>query len=546
MCHVAIVKGSAVFPLIRSWFGPLMLFGWTAWICSPCKADDAQNLADRIDQRLEAGWKSDRITPADPSDDGEFLRRVSLHIAGTLPTVSEARQFLRDPAPDKRRRLVESLLEGPQYLTNFSNFWRQVMLPEGNTDLQARVQLPGFEAWLRQHLSKNTHYGAIVRELLTVPLDTGRAMNSPVDGAGTVTPLGFFQAKQVKPENLAAATSRMFLGLRIECAQCHDHPQDVWKRQQFWGYAAFFAGIERVDRNEEFVGRVKEVFDRRELTIPDPEVDRVVQATFLDGSTPQWRSRVSSRRELADWITSKKNPYFARATVNRIWGHFFGLGFVNPLDDFSGANPPSHPELLDDIAADFAAHDFDLKYLIRSITSSRAYQLSSRRTHDSQDQPQQFARMSVQGMTGEQIFDSLATAVGFFEPSQQSQAISVLQQTGPRAEFLEMFSAELNSVTDRQTSILQALALMNGQFTSAATSLESSSTLSAVTEFPLMKDQERIETLYLAALTRKPRADELERLTTYVASGGPMKNQKAALADVFWALLNCPEFLFNH
>lgn len=531
------------FPNVALWCLSLgFLFAATS---TSLAADDARNLAERIDRHLASRWKSDGITPADLANDTEFLRRVSLHIAGTIPTVSEARRFLRDDSSTKRADIVDELLESPQYLTNFSNYWRQVMMPEGNTDLQIRAQLPGFEAWLRQHLSANTHYDAIVRELLTVPLDTGRAMNSPFDGMGTATPLGFFQSKQVKPENLAAATSRMFLGLRIECAQCHDHPQDDWKRQQFWGYAAFFAGIERIDRNEEFVGQVKEVFDRRELTIPDPEVDRVVQATFLDGSSPQWRTRVSSRRELADWITSRKNPFFARATVNRLWGHFFGAGFVNPIDDFSATNAPSHPELLDEIAADFAAHDFDLKYLIRAITRTNAYQLSSHKTHDSQDQPQQFARMTVQGLTGEQLFDALATAVGFFEPTRQ-QNVFAFGQTGPRSEFLELFALDNTSAIERQTSILQALALMNGQFTSSATNLENSATLAAVTEFPLMSDPDRIETLYLATLTRKPRPDELKRLTTYVASGGPSKNSKAALADIFWALLNSAEFLFNH
>ena len=511
----------------------------------PAWADDAQDLARRIDQHLGARWKSDNVTPAPISDDGEFLRRVSLHIGGMIPTVSETRQFLKETSPDKRSAVVDDLLESPQYLANFTNFWRQVMMPEGNTDFQVRAQLPGFEAWLRQHLTRNTHYNALVRELLTVPLDTGRAMNSPFDGTGTATPMGFFQSKQVKPENLAAATSRMFLGLRIECAQCHDHPHDVWKRQQFWGYAAFFAGIERVDRNEEFVGRVKEVFDRRELTIPDPEVDVVVQATFLDGSSPQWRTRVSSRRELADWITSRKNPFFARATVNRLWAHFFGLGFVNPVDDFTETNRPSHPELLDEIAADLVAHDFDLKYLIKAITSTKAYQLSSRKLDGDPDQPQQFARMSVQGLTGEQLFDSLATAVGYFEPAQQQNA-NPFGQMGPRTDFLELFPPDNNSVTDRQTSILQALALMNGQFTATATHLENSSTLAAVTEFPLMDDKARIQTLYLASLSRLPRQDELDRLTAYIASGGPSKNQKAALADLFWALLNSSEFMFNH
>ncbi|MEI8380162.1 MAG: DUF1553 domain-containing protein [Planctomycetota bacterium] len=526
----------------------LIITAWgmvlSAGVAAPVSADETDRLVALINQHLEACWKSDAVVPADRADDAELLRRVSLHIAGRIPSVSEVRHFLRDPAADKRQKLIDRLLDSPQYVTNFGNFWRQMMMPEGNSDLQARLQLPGFEEWLRQHLAKNTHYDAIVKELLTVPLDTGRPMSSPLEGAANSSPLAFFQAKQVKPENLAAATARMFLGLRIECAQCHDHPQDVWKRQHFWGYAAFFAGIERVNKNEEFVGQVREVFDRRELTIPDPEVDRVVQATFLDGSSPTWRTRVSSRRELADWIASPKNAFFARATVNRLWGHFFGFGFVNPVDDFSGTNPPSHPELLDQIAADFVAHQFDLKYLIKAITLSRAYQLSSRRSDASQDQPQQFARMTVQGLTGEQLFDSLALAVGFYEPARQQGRFDLMQ--GPRSEFLELFQSDNGSAIERQTSILQALALMNGAFTANATSLENSVTLGAIVEFPLMTDHERIKTLYLATLTRLPRSEESDRLAKYVASGGPTKNSKAALADVFWALLNSSEFLFNH
>ena len=335
----------------------------------------------------------------------------------------------------------------------------------------------------------------------------------------------------------------MFLGIRIECAQCHNHPYDSWKQEQFWGYAAFFAGIERTTRNEEAIGQVREVFDRRELTIPDHET--VVQATYLDGTQPQWKSRISSRKTLADWMTAKQNPYFAKAVVNRLWGHFFGVGIVDPIDDFGGTNKPSHPELLDELAADFAAHDFDLKYLIRGITASQTYQRTSRKTHDSQNEPQQFARMAVQGLTGEQLFDSIAVAVGHLESFQQQQPFQ-FNQNGARGEFLELFAPDNNSPTERQTSILQALALMNGQFTSAATNVDQSSTLTAVVEFPWMKTPDRINALYLSALTRKPRPDELERLTKYVDSGGPSTNQKQALADVFWALLNSSEFLFNH
>ncbi|WP_083843044.1 DUF1549 and DUF1553 domain-containing protein [Schlesneria paludicola] len=506
-------------------------------------ADDVQDLADAIDRRISARWKSDKVTEAALADDAEYLRRVSLHLGGTIPTVSVARKFLADQSPLRRRRLVDNLLDSPQYITNFSNFWTRVMLPESATDFQALAQRPGFQAWLRQHLGNNTPYDALVYELLTTPLAGERGMTSVMQNPGSLSPIAFFTTKQIKPENLAAATSRMFMGIRIECAQCHNHPYDAWKQEQFWGYAAFFAGIERINRTDDSIGQVKEVFDRRELTIPDHET--VVQATYLDGTQPQWRTKISSRRTLADWLTSKQNPYFAKSTANRIWGHLFGVGIVDPVDDFGANNRPSHPELLDELAASFTAHQFDVKFLIRGIVASKTYQRSSRKTDPSQSEPQQFARMAVQGLTGEQLFDSIAVAIGYLEPFESSQPFQFNQST-PKIEFLELFAPDNKSPTERQTSILQALALMNGQFTASATSLEQSATLTAITEFPRMTTAARIEALYLATLTRKPRPEELDRLIRFVDEGGPSKNQKQALADLFWALLNSSEFLFNH
>src|SRR5207302_7990497 len=218
---------------------------------------------------------------------------------------------------------------------------RLVMLPEAESNLEVRFLVPGFEAWLRKQLMANTGFDALVREILTVPVDPRLAAN-PLQPQADVTPVGFYQAKQLKPENLAAGTARMFLGVRIECAQCHDHPFDAWKREQFWGYAAFFAGVERDQNGEKgALDAIRELFDRRELAIPG--TDTKVVPTYLDGAQPKLKFRDSSRTKLADWMISDSNSYLAKTAVNRLWEQFFGIGIVNPVDDYTAENPHNQP-----------------------------------------------------------------------------------------------------------------------------------------------------------------------------------------------------------
>ncbi|HEY7424953.1 MAG TPA: DUF1549 domain-containing protein, partial [Gemmataceae bacterium] len=299
---------------------------------------DVAALAAKIDQALAAGWDANKVQPAAQASDAEFVRRVYLDLAGRIPSAAEVRQFLDDKRSDKRQRLVVQLLDGPRYVTHFTNVWRALLLPETTSSLQVQLQAGGFETWLRTKLQQNTPYDALVRELLTAPMG-GRGRN-PFGGPqnGTPSPVAFYLAKEVKPENLAAAASRLFLGVKIECAQCHNHPFAEWKREQFWSFAAFFAGLQRQGQGD-FVGA------GRELTIPGTE--RVVQAAFLDGQQPKWKDNTSPRATLAEWMTNKDNPYFARAAVNRAWGYFFGTGIVDPVDEMiGGEHAPSHPELL--------------------------------------------------------------------------------------------------------------------------------------------------------------------------------------------------------
>jgi hypothetical protein len=500
---------------------------------------DVRELTARIDRLIAQRWAAAGVQPAPRADDATFLRRAYLDLAGRIPSVAEARAFLKDRAPDKRERLVEALLAGNGYANHFTNVWRALLLPEADAAFQFGVQKPIFELWLRKQFRENRGYDQMVRELLTVPFGDGRGGFSPYRERGP-TPISFYYAKDVKPESLGAGTARLFLGVKLDCAQCHDHPFAKWTRQQFWQFAAFFGGFE-VESRMGFIQNVREIKDRRELTISGGP--KIVQAAFLDGTEPQWKYDVGSRETLAEWMTSPKNPWFARAAANRMWAYFFGTGLVEPVDDLRDENPASHPELLDELARQFAAHRFDFKFLIRAITASRAYQSGSAADSANPEDPRLFARMALRGLSPEQIFDSLSMATGFREKRTSRRIF--FQDDTLRSEFMKQF-ASTDKRTEFQTSILQSLMLMNGRLTEKVTNPERSATLAAVIDSPFLGTDEKVETLFLAALARPPRAEERERFVGYVQAGGVRGDARTALGDVFWVLLNSPEFLLNH
>jgi hypothetical protein len=512
---------------------------------------DADVIAARIDGHLARGWQTAKAVPARPADDSEFVRRVYLDLAGRIPSVSEVRRFLSDRRPDRRQRLVERLLDGPRYVTHFTQVYRALLLPEASSNFQVRFQVPGFETWLRGQLSKNAPYDEMVRELLTTPVGGPRGGGFAFPGGNGANPAAFYFAKDLKAEEIAGATARIFLGVNVGCAQCHNHPFADWKKEQFWSFAAFFSGIQS-RRQGDFNVPMNEIANRRELTIPGTE--KVVQARYLDGKVPVWDNKISTRATLANWMTSRDNPYFARAAVNRMWAYLFGHGLIDPIDEMVGtSNTASHPDLLDELAREFVAHKFDVKFMLRVLTSTRAYQLSSARSHKSQDDPRNFARFAMRGLTPEQLYDSVATATGYQENAPRGPFFG---GNSPRNDFVTQFSNASDRPTEVQTSILQALTLMNGRLVSAATTLESSETLAAVVDSPFFNTRERIEVLYLSTVSRKPTTRELERLSRYVDGGGSAgpgrteaeknKRYSQGLADVFWMLLNSGEFFLNH
>jgi len=490
-----------------------------------------------IDVLFAASWQREQVVPAKISSDEEYIRRIYLDLAGRVPAVSEVREFLESGSPQRRTEVVEQLLQDPAYVRHMTIVWRNALIPQAMTRQEFRGLIPGFDAWLWERLSKNMPYDTLVREIITS--DIMSRQTDPQAVSDSTSPDAFFVVRNLMPESLASGTSRAFLGVRLDCAQCHDHPFDHWKQQQFWNMAAFYAGFAR-DEDSPTMMPTSEQRGRRSIKIPG--TDEVVPAVFLTGAVPASED-MAPREQLADWIVAKENPWFAQMAANRLWTQFFGQGIVFPTDDFSDANPPTHPEVLKLLADQLIAHDFDLTFVIRTIVGSDVYQRSSIQTHASQDDTEMFARAAVRGLTPEQFFDSLAEAVGFYQPY-RSENPFVINSDSPRGRFIELFRTDAESALDHRSTILQALAMMNGDFIGDATDVEESRTLRAVTEFPLMSTDERLDTLFIAALARRPSAEERKMFSEHIAAA--KDNRDDALADVFWALLNSSEFLFNH
>lgn len=492
---------------------------------------DPEVIAKRIDAILEKGWGERKITPATMADDAEYLRRTYLNLAGRIPAISEAEEFFADSGENKRSELVERLLEGPGYVRHFSNVWRGAFLPELLTSTNPGLTPERFDAWLRDHLMRNSRYDQIVRELILPPSEE----ETGVRGGSLL----FYQAKEGKPENLAAGITRCILGVRLECAQCHDHPFAKWKQEEFWSQAAFFADRPLPSLPGAGAVPLTNTSGKAEVKIPDKEV--TVAARYLRGEAPLLDADRPARESLVEWIVSSENPYFARATVNRMWRELFGAGIVNPVDDLDEQNPPSHPEVLDLLAEDFTKSDYDLKQLIRVITGTKAYQLSSGWIEEGDERQQEFARMRVRPMTVDQLFDTLSQATGYYEPFVEQGMFSET----PRRRIQQVFQSE-SAEGEARTSILQALALMNGEFVSEAVNIERSQTLAAIIEAPFLDQDAKVRGFYLATLTRVPTGEELREAREYLKEAKSDEERKERYGDLFWMLLNCSEFVLNH
>ena len=511
----------------------------------------------RVDQLVEQLWKEKDITPVGQTNDEAFLRRVYLDVIGRVPTISEYDQFFELEAPTRRSQLIDQLLDSREHALHMGGIWKRVLVPDDETAISRLGGSGKLEQWLADSFAENQPYDELVSELLRAE---GRVNESG--------PLLFYAAAKMNAEELAARTSRSFLGMRMECAECHDHPFDEWSQEDFWGFAAYFAQISRPQGKIEMVSPVLRVRDEDFGEVRLPETETVIEPSLpysQHGGHGMTSADIvalknseitdgSRRAQLAAWITDPHNSHFSQATVNRIWAHLFGRGIVNPVDDMGGHNTPVSPQLLNQLGRYFVQTDFNVRALMKVLLNSRAYQLSSEnRGEKSMREEQFFGRMSLKPLTAEQLYDCLATATGRTDLGNQVQtpmrpniASNVDRFTDPgRAAFLAQFRTSIDDRTDYQAGIPQALTLMNGPMIASATTDAPKGILRSLSA-PFFDDQTRVEKLFVATLSRKP-TDKEQQLYADFFDSQPAETQKSeTLGDALWALLNSTEFTMNH
>ena len=512
--------------------------------------------SELIDHWVKAKWQDLGLKAESRAEDPEFLRRVYLDVIGTIPSLAETGEFLADKSADKRRKVIESLLTNEKYASNWAEQWAGTLMgydADNRTD-QARI---GVKKHLVPVFAKNTPFDALAREVMTASGATnepaGMKMEEDAPDVNGTT-VFYVRYQKTAGRDIAAAIagkfSRTFLGTQIQCAQCHDHPFDTWTQEDFYGMAAFFTQlkIDRVkvdDKKEYYLVEDREPRKGKRTTeMQIPGTQTKVKIGFLK-TKEQPKDGEGLREAFARMMTSRDNLQFARATVNRYWGHFFGRGFVNPVDEFNGRNKPTHPDLLDAMAKDFIAHGFDLHHLVRSICKSQAYQLTSGGRKRDAEAQKYFAMASVRPLTPEQILHSLVTAMASDSTagSLRRDAEIVRAMRDFRYAFGDDEGAEF---VEFEGTIPGALLMMNSEIVArGSAALKSKKGATRLGEILASErvPADRIRAIYLAVLSRLPSAAELARSATYVAQHG---GGNEAYEDVMWSVLNSSEFVLNH
>lgn len=499
-----------------------------------------QSLTAPVDKLMADLWERLNVTPSLQADDETFIRRVTLDICGTLPTPADVRDYTKDPSTNKRRKLIDRLLSRPEYAALFALKWADILQNRGagySTSRQ-REGTTLFSGWIRDAIEQNKPYDEFVAEIITA---SGSQQENP--------PTVWYRTVR-GPTEYVESVAQVFLGIRIQCAQCHHHPTERWSQSDYFSLAAVFA---RVGRKGGFAdGEVptnEVIYLKKKSVVKHPRSGQILNPRPPGGKEFPVSEFIDPRQQLAQWMTSPENPYFARTMVNRVWAHFMGRGIVHPIDDSRSTNPAVNPQLLDWLAEDFVHSGFDVKHLIRTVTRSYAYGLAAEPDTGNSADMQTFARFYPRRMTAEVLLDAMSQVLDVptdFKGFPKGTRAVELPDENVAAHFLDVFGrpARMSACECERVdapSLTQALELVN--------SSEIQRKLSSVDGYVHrisesdMSDRELAEELFLRILSRPPNPDEIQTVTTFL---GGEADRRVAIQDLAWSLLATNEFLLIH
>ena len=531
----------------------LLVFGCTKITVAPTR--QVSSSTKHLDRYINAALKREGIQPSKMSEDAEFLRRVHLDLTGKIPTPEEVLDFLKDGSSNKRQKKIDLLLDSDAYLDYWSGLWVNWLIGRREDGDDRRI---GLTFWVRDALTKNMPYNQFVQELIAAD---GELRDN---GAGN-----YIMRYERSPVFLTSHTSRLFLGLPMQCAECHDHKTEVWSQEDFYGVAAFFAGIDSQRKGNiqmmDMAGNERKmdnflITNKPEDSIWVERLEKQVRPRFL-GGTKYKGSLLKKREALAQWMTDKSNPYFSQAIVNRIWKRFMGRAFVEPVDGFGEENQPTNPELLKSLAKDFVIYSYDLQHLMRTILNSEAYQRTSQTNESNKDDQLYYSHAYVKPLSAEQFFYSVLQATGFERLQQvrmkgskkqggEDRKGMLRQLEGMKREHLKKFlflldNGEMEEIEAFNGTVPQALMMINGDMVNDSASHEARG---GFVNYVLEKWRgpiERMEYIYLNVLSRMPTAKEKTYFRRYLERS-LYRNKDFAYEDLYWVLLNSAEFSLNH
>lgn len=509
--------------------------------------------ANFIDELVLAKLQSLQTNPSAASDDATFIRRATLDAIGLLPTADEARQFVADASPEKRERLIERLLARPEFAEHWALKWADLLRTEEKVLDAKGVDL--FYTWIRDWIAAGKPLNQFVRELVSA---RGSTYENP--------PANFYRANR-DPLTRGETAARLFLGVRLQCARCHNHPYDVWTQDDYYSWAAVFGRIDyqvlsnkrrdKLDKHEFNGEQVVLIKDSGE--VKNPRTGGDAQPRFLGGYSPPMHPAEDRLAPLADWLASADNPAFVRSQANFVWYHLLGRGIVEPIDDFRVTNPPSNPALLSALADDFAASGFDLRHLVRTIMTSRTYQLSAEPNETNSEDEANFARATVRRLPAELLLDAQFQAIGttldfngYPEGTRAGQIRGTIRirsrdkRPASADRFLKTFGKPERLLAcecerSNETTLKQAFTLIGDEGLNDLLG-DHDNRLAALARSELPPGDIAAE-LYWSALSRAPSSEELSAAESLLSSSD---DRFAALQDLAWALLNSKEFIFRH